>query len=281
MSKSSQKFLPRSLTLLVPILEMIKEGGIICSDIAKNLNISKQRVSYYVIKAKKQGLVKEIWRDTFKEFQITQAGQNFLVWSENSRFSLTATSTSTIVPICRLENVRFKAVITRMPIVAVDWAKIQMHNWVLYSAQIDGVKVRLNAGANPTLELLPSPVEGADPYDLFVKQVFECYCVLLDLYDKIGLKAGQLQLNSRPEWLVYEPLAKSFCKHNGQVTYPGIGKVNASPPNHYGEFEFHDPRSLHDYLLMPQRLKTIEHQLAEVLQRLGLPPTAREEVADG
>jgi hypothetical protein len=229
--------------------------GIICSDIAKNLKISKSHVSYYISKAKKKNLVKEILRDTFTSIQITQAGKNFLDQYDKNQLSL---------PICRAENIRFKAVVTQMPIVPVDWKKIEMNNWTQYTSQIDGVKVRINAGVIPMLELLPSPVEGDDPFDLLIINVYECVNVILDLHDKFGLKVGRLQLGSRGEWLVYDPIARAFCKHNGQVTYEGIAKVNASKPLNIGEFEFHDPRSLKDYLLMPQRLKNIEDMVERV-----------------
>ena len=63
------------------------------------------------------------------------------------------------------------------------------------------------------------------------------------------------------------PSCKSFCKSNGQVTYDGIGKVNASPPRRIGEFEFHDPRALVDYLAMPKRINNIEKMLEKFLGR--------------
>jgi predicted transcriptional regulator len=253
----------------VPILEMISQG-IICSDIAKKLNISKSLVSYYIKRAKEKNLVKEILRDTFKSIQITQAGKNFLDQYDKNQLS---------VPICRAENIRFKAVITQMPTVPVDWKRIEMHNWTQYSSQIDGIKVRLNIGATPILELLPSPIEGDNPYDLFTINVYECYNVLLDLYYKIGLKVGNFQLGSRCEWVVYDPIAKAFCKHNGQVTYEGIAKVNASKPLKIGEFEFHDPRALKDYLLMPYRLKNIEDRVGRILELLE-QKNSRSEILD-
>ena len=151
--------------------------------------------------------------------------------------------------------------------IPVDWKKIQMHNWVQYTSDIDSVHVRLNDGEVPTLVLLPSPVEGDDPFQLYTVMVFACVNVLLELHDKIGLKVGSLELGSRGEWLVYDPVAKSFCKNNGhgQVTYDGVGKVNASPPRHIGEFEFHDPRALVDYLAMPKRVQNIEAMLEKAL----------------
>ena len=95
--------------------------------------------------------------------------------------------------------------------------------------------------------------------------VFACVNVLLELHDKFGIRVGPLELGSRGEWLVYDPVAKSFCKNNGQVTYDRIGKVNASPPRHVGEFEFYDPRALADHLAMPKRVQNIENMLTKVL----------------
>lgn len=239
---------------MVVILEMLAEG-LICSDIAKMLNIQKPLVSYYVNKAKANNLVQERFRDTFKSYIVTQDGKNFI---DQYR---TGESLST----CRLENIQFKAKILQMPIIPVDWKRIEMHNWVQYSSQVDSVKVRLNAGNAPTLELLPSPINGDDPNDLIVSVTSDCMNTLHKLQDTIGLTVGRLQLSSRAEWTVYDPVAREFCKHNGQVAYKGLGKVNASKPRHIGEFEFHDPRAMLDYMLMPQRVKIIETLLQELV----------------
>ena len=220
--------------------------------IAKDLKMSKSNVSYYIKKAKFNGYLSEITRDAFSVLELTQRGKNFLDQYHKESDSL---------PICRAENIQFKADILQMPTIPVDWNKIQMHNWTQYTSQIDGIRIKLNTGNSPMLVLLPSPIDGNDPYALFVILVSECMNVMLELYDKIGLKVGRLQLSSRGEWLVYDPIAREFCKTNGQVTYEGIGKVNASRPRSVGEFEFHDPRALTDYLLMPKRIEQIENKV--------------------
>lgn len=96
----------------------------------------------------------------------------------------------------------------------------------------------------------------------------ECINATLELYDKIGLRIGRLQVCSKPEWAVYDPVAREFCKHNGQVTYNGIGKVNASKPRKIDELEFFDPRELLDYMLMPHRLKDVETMVKKILELL-------------
>src|SRR5437867_1322958 len=195
-------------------------------------------------------------RDVFKVLELTQAGKNFLDQYNKNNPS---------IPICRAENIQFKAPIIKMPTIAVDWKKIQMHNWTQYTSQIDSVKVRLNMGKNPTIEVIPSPIDGDDPFELYIILVYECINVIQSLNDRIGLLVGKLELSSRGEWVTYDPIARSFCKTNGQVTYNGIAKVNASKPREIGEFEFHDPRALIDYLTMPKRLKRIEEMLEKYL----------------
>ena len=152
-----------------------------------------------------------------------------------------------------------------MPIIPVDWNKIEMHNWTQYNTQVDSIRVKLNLADPPTLLLIPSPIDGNNPNDLFITLVYECVNAILELHNKTGLKVDKLQPCSRAEWLVYDPIAKAFSKNNGQVTYDGIGRVNASPPRHIGEFEFHDPRALVDYLAMPRRVQNIEPMLEKAL----------------
>jgi predicted transcriptional regulator len=256
---TGSKFYSKSLTLMASILEMIKEG-LIAVDIARNLNLKKSHVSYYVSKGKKNGLIKEAVKDAVTVLELTQAGKNFLDQYDKN---------NPLIPVCRLENLWLKAPITHMPTIPVDWKKIEAHNWTQYTSQIDTVKVRLNMGKIPTLELFPSAVDGENIYDLIIVVLYECINATLELYDKIGLRIGKLQACSKPEWAVYDPIARELCKHNGQVTYDGLGKVNASKPRKIGELEFYDPRALLDYMLMPHRLKDIETMVKKILEQIN------------
>lgn len=220
--------------------------------------MKKSHISYYITKAKNLRYLRLVTRDAFAFNELTQAGKNFLDQYTQNNPS---------IPICRLENIQFKAKILQMPTIPVDWKKIEMHNWSQYNTQVDSIRVKLNLGDPPTLLLIPSPIDGDNLNDLLITLVYECVNAILELHSRTGLKVDRLQPCSRPEWLVYDPVAKSFCKNNGQVTYDGIGKVNASPPRHIGEFEFHDPRALVDYLAMPKRLRNIEDMLKKSLSR--------------
>ncbi len=257
---SSSKFYLKSLTLTVSILEMINLG-LYAAQIARRMDMKKSHISYYIKKLKHLGYVKETVRDVHLFLELTQAGKNYLdQYKKKTKSSL---------PICRAENIRFKAQVIRMRTIPVDWKRIQMHNWVQWYSKIDNVFVKLNAGSSPTVELLPSLVEGDDPWEIYLIYIYECHNVLYQLFNKIGLEVGKLKIGSRGEWLAYDPIAKNFCNYNGQVSYEGIAKVNASKPRHIGELEFHDPRALQDYLLMPKRLKNLEAMFEQLLERVN------------
>jgi hypothetical protein len=61
--------------------------------------------------------------------------------------------------------------------------------------------------------------------------------------------------------VVYNPLAKAITNTTGRITVDGIGKINASLPNRYGEFEFHDPRAAAEFLEMPGRISRLEQNV--------------------
>lgn len=260
MPAPSSKFYSKSLVLFSAVLRLINEG-LIQGHIAKDLDIKSSHVAYYIRKAKNMGYVRSSVKDVVVILKLTQAGKYFL-----DQYDKGLIPSPNSVPTSRAENIRFKAEILQMPTIPVDWKRIQMRNWVQYSSQVDSIKVQLNIGNNPTIELIPSPLDGGDPYDLFIILVYDCINAILTLYDRFGIKVGRLQLGSRGEWLVYDPIARAFCKNLGQVSYEGLARVNASKPRRVGEFEFHDPRVLADYLAMPRRIDKIERMLEKLLE---------------
>lgn len=249
-TKRVAKFYSKSLIL--PVLEHIRQG-IISADIAIALKISPQLVTYYIHKAENLGYVTCVFRDTFKSYELTEAGKKFLDQYDIDR-----------VPLIRAENIRFRAPVTHLPNIPIHWNKIDMNNWIQYGTRIDGVDVRLNMGKSPVLEFLPRPKDGDDPFGIFTILVFECINVILELNDEIGIRVGPLELGSRAEWLVFDPAARMFCKVNGQVTYDGLAVVNASKPRRIGELEFFDPRALLSYLLMPSQMKQIDLRIERI-----------------
>ncbi len=146
------------------------EQGLRESEIANKPNPSKQSVSYYLTKLKKCGYIRENRRDLFKLLDITQAGKNFLATYQQHHNSATYQqhhhSSAISTPICRAENIRFKAPVYKMPPSPVEWHKVEMHNWNHYTMEVDSIKIKLNDGKDATIEFIPAPINGDDPSNL-------------------------------------------------------------------------------------------------------------------
>ena len=237
--------------------------GCTATEIAKVLRPrSKQLLSYHINKAIKLGYVAEVCRDTFKVYELTQPGKNFLaMYQYNNKLAQQSRS------ICRAENIRFKAPIHKMPSKPVDWPKVEMHNWSQYITEVGSVKVKLNHGEKPTIEFLPGAIDGREPIKLYIKLFSDCDKVARNFEQIFDMQIGELELSSKAEFVIPNPLAKEITKI-GRVTVEGIGKINASLPNRYGEFEFHDPRAAAEFMVMPQRLARLEQNVDGRLARL-------------
>ena len=175
---------------------------------------------------------------------------------------------SSQIPTCRAENVRFIARVHKFPTRRVDWHKVEMNNWNQYNATVDDIKVHLNEGINPTIEFRPSPIEGDNPWELCCILYHKCTEVAKKLEEIFDMEIGRLEMESRPEWVVYDPLATQICKYNGQITVDGLAKINASKPSRIGAFEYFDPRFAAEYCTIPRRVSNIEKLLQELLEKV-------------
>jgi predicted transcriptional regulator len=268
--KYSSKFYARSLTLLIPILELIN-GGYTISKISKKINLDKSHMSYYVAKAKRLGYVREIFRDTFKHLELTEAGQNFLAMYQSSANGLST-------PRLRAENIRFKALVYNMPAsppgssVAFlsGWDKRQMNHWDQYSIEISGIKVNLNTGKEPTIEFIMPPTDASGPDDkpntIYIRLVQQCDQVAKQLEVRLGIRIGRLELSSNGEWVVYDTVARQITKEIGSVNIKGYAKINASKPGRIGEIEFLNLKDATDYFIMPGRLARVERMVEKLFE---------------
>jgi len=120
--------------LLANILESIDQQHSSQAQVASELGISTPLVSYYLRKAIRIGFVKELFRDKIRVLELTQEGKTFL-----DQYSKQSTSTSfqNQLPVCRAENIRFKARVYKLPSKPLDWNKIAMNNWSQYNSVVE------------------------------------------------------------------------------------------------------------------------------------------------
>ena len=130
----------------------------------------------------------------------------------------------------------------KLPTKPLDWNKIEMNNWNQYNSIVDNIKVHLNNGKAPSIEFIPSPINGSNPWELFGILYYDCNEVARKLEQLLEMEIGRLEIESGPEWVVYDPVASIISKQNGQITVDGLGKINASKPLRRGELEYFDPK---------------------------------------
>jgi hypothetical protein len=194
--------------------------------------------------------------------ELTQKGKNFIDQYNNH------IATKQQLPRCRAENIRFKAAVYRLPSKPLDWKKVAMNNWSQYNSFVDDIKVHLNHGNTPSIEFIPNPIDGSNPWELLGILFYDCNEVARKLEQTLDMEIGRLEIENHPEWVVYDSVANLISKQNGQITVDGIGKINASKPLRRGEIEYSDPRFAADYITMPMRVSNIEKLLEGVLKKI-------------
>jgi hypothetical protein len=242
------------------------------AQLAVELKTSKPLIFYYVRKAIDLGFIKELARDKIRILGITHEGKTFLDQYKykdeyNKRDSSTCSKDQHQLPICRAENIRFKAKVYKLPSKPLDWNKVEMTNWSQYNSTIDSIKVHLNCSRIPSIEFIPSPINGSNPWELFGMLYYDCNEVARKLEQTLNMEIGRLEIEKHPEWVVYDPVASIISKQNGQVTVDELGKINASKPLRRGELEYFDPRFAAEYLTMPRRISNIEQLLERQLKK--------------
>lgn len=246
------------------------------AQLAAELKISKPLVSYYIRKALKTGYIKELARDKIRILGITQEGKIFLDQYEDEykykykdeykSKQLSSTYSKEQLSVCRAENIRFKARVHILPSKPLDWNKVEMKNWSQYNSTVDNIKVHLNNGKIPSIEFIPSPISGSNPWELFGILYNDCNEVARKLEQLLGMEIGRLEIEHGAEWVIYDPVASIISNQIGQITVNQLGKINASKPKRRGELEYFDPRFAAEYLTMPRRISNIERLLEDFLK---------------
>ncbi len=252
-----QKFYSKSLASLVPVLSLIGEG-MYQEQIALKLDLDPQRVHYYVRRAIEMGWVRESARSTVRILELTQEGKKVLDQWERGHYPMAPTNRYL------LENLQLAAEIIEGPTKPVNWKRVQMTNWVQYRGKVDKISVTINEGKTKKVVFTLTNLPGDRLLDMLLSAIHEYHKAAFRMFELFGIRLGHPEQASRPEYVAYDPLARQVCKDIGQVTIPGVAKINASRPLSRGEMEYHDLEDLASYALMPRRLQHVKRRLDEL-----------------
>lgn len=251
-----QRFCKKSLPTVEAILKLI-DAGKRESQIVAMLKIPRQNISYYIDRVEEEGLVRKGVKTSYRPLELTPLGKKFLREYDSG-------GTLPQRPPYRLENIRYKARVIKMPSRDIAWDRVEMNNWHYHKSEVDSVYVKLNVGEENTIEFTISGIDGNSFDDLHTKAEFECLQVIRKLESRLEMAIGMPERASRPEYVVYDAAARFLCRRIGQLTVDGFAKMNASRPLSRGEFEFHTLEDAVDYILTGRRTSII----LEDVQRL-------------
>jgi len=134
-----------------------------------------------------------------------------------------------------------------------------MKNWTRYIKKEAGVTVEITSRH---VIIYSEPAFGEDPYELLLKAHERANLVASQLEQKYGMQLGRSILCRKPHFGVYDPVLSKITTYF-QLSND-IGKIDRSEG--YGETDFLNPENVKEYLLMPTRLREVQHIL-EAQQR--------------
>jgi len=251
---------------VLPILNLIKRlyetGESYPTKIGRLLGLSPKLAWYYINKLEKLGYIRTEVKTPIKIVRLTSSGQNFLERIETSLFSRSL----------RLERVVFKYPIIEEPKVVIDWRKVQLRNWGQLLGRECGVFVRKNP---KSLEVFCEPVSGDNPWELYHYARLEADFVARRLEQKFEMKLGIPEMARRPEFAIYDPVAREFTKFFDLKD--DVARIDRSPPKQLGEIDWLSPEMAKEYLLTPLRLRSMEKTIQGILESLKTFERAMQE----
>ena len=239
---------------VIPILKRVEVGDY-PSKIARIYGWSKQHVFYYLRKLQKAGLVRRQIRSSVVFYEMTGKGKELLVSCEGVVYGS---------GVFRLHRCRVKFPIVREGCYPRGgFREVELVNWTALLGLERGVTVQ------KTTRLWLVHVEalfGRHPGELFglaknlADRVAESLCL------KYGVVLGRGQVCKGYELAIDDPVAKLLARYFTVATPKR--KMDHSLGDLEGEIDHLSRDAAIEYLMMPERVKKVEGQLAGALSKL-------------
>jgi len=238
-------------TRIIPILKRI-EVEEYPAKIGRLYGWSRQNVNYYCKKLAESGLIRRDKRSSAVFYELTGKGKKFLAGCEGTVFSS---------GIYRLQHCCVKFPIVREGVYPSGFKEVEMVNWTALLGLEKGVSVKKTT-KNWIVQC--ETVYGKHPGQLFNLAQNLANRVAASLIDKYGviLNAGLIQKGY--ELAVDDPVAE-FLSQFFEIS---TDKRKIDHSELMGEIDHLSRDSAIEYLLMPERVKKVEGQLAGALSKL-------------
>jgi hypothetical protein len=232
---------------ILKLLRLVGEGRT-TKDVSKRLRFSKQRVFYWIQKAKRDGLIRQIGQGRPAIYELTAFGQKFLTGSERG-----------FQEPCTLEDyaMKFRVIADRS---SIKWGKLgDPKNWVKLGVKIGSVTV---VKTTQHVIIHAGQLSGFYYEDLFMQAGAIIQMVRAKLLD-LGVETAEVGIPIRdPNVKMFTPEAEYLHEKYGNIRTED-GTIDASPPEKLPHEE-RNRKQQRSYLAIPDRLRRIEQTLAVI-----------------
>lgn len=158
----------------------------------------------------------------------------------------------------RLENVQYRYVILAEGVLPEDFRWVEIQNWTALLGLEQGVKVR---HTSRSWIVHVETLYGRSPGELFTLSKNLADQVYKGLMVKYGCRLAEGEILRGHEIAIDDPVAQLLSRYF-TVIVPGKARMDNSPVKLEGEIDFTQRDFAIEYLLVPERVKKMEGQLA-------------------
>ena len=239
-------------TRVIPILRKLEDGEYPTS-IARLLKWSKQNVFYYIKKLEKAGLICKKTRSSIAVYELTKKGKELLEGCEGVVFSS---------GVYRLHHCCVKYKIYREGFYPEGgFRKVELVNWTA----LLGLECGINVRKTPRHWIVQcETIYGNDPGEVVNLALNLTNRVAKSLMQKYSVTLGEGKIQKGYELGIDDPVA-DFLSRYFEVSTP-IRKLDHSLLK--GEIDHLSKDAAIEYLLMPERIATVEKEIIGISSKL-------------
>jgi predicted DNA-binding protein YlxM (UPF0122 family) len=234
-------------------LLLLLDAGNYPSQVAKVLHVSRQAIYYHIKKAIKEGLLTRVNEGGWPSFyKLSESCKKTVTWGES------------FDGVCRLHSYGLKFRVVREPSRAIDWRRVQLHNWDRFVGCEGGLTVEKTPGH---VIVWASNVRSKDLEEARLLAICQCIRLAAYLCQKFDMELDLLNpsLIRKPHYEIKDPVAAVFA--NFMEVSNDIGKIDASEG--YGAIDYYGADYAKEYLTMPLKLESLNKRLESIQQGLS------------
>ncbi len=269
-------------TLQYKILSGLKKGEY-AGQIAKDLNISKTRISYWIRKFSREKLIEQLFRSSYQAWTLTKEGEAYFLAMRKKSFRSTKPSLpkrTFVLPVTRLHRLRVKFPILEDKQIKEWNRKVELKNWI---KQYEVIPYPIGITVEKTSKSIIAHFHQFKTERPIFMSDFTAYVLKGTLYLTNFLKSQGITINVLEAEVIDQHIANKSPEYEDQVDdkltaslslnrqlksiFPAKGQAEAWIDRSEGELEIetNDLEYEEKLLRMPENMDKLHREMVPVL----------------